>query len=648
MGLVGSLEDLGLGDILQIVSLARKSGVLNLSCGEVKGKIIFRDGLVVSALSSEIKKNLGLLLVQEGIITQQQLEQVLDEAKKRQDPNFLVKDFLSQQFGISREKIDEVIKKQVEEVVFSFFEWPEGNFSFELMEVEDEIRSLKNPWRQFVLDQGISPQYLAMEGTRLQDERKRKEAEPTVGVLPGEEEFEIKDEEFKIEPGAEEDFSSVAEFLEHYEKQQAERAKKEAEASALSEQTSSQLAEQSVISEGATSQKVALSEQEAVELRKESLEEQKPEAIPQQRAVIVAVDDEPLLLKAISDHFRPMGFWVETYPDAESAEKRINELIEQGLMPIIVADLIMPAGAGKTLLGGLELLKKVRSYNVHLPFILCTDYENQPAQKQAEKLNADYFFFKPKSSQIDETLSSPELRNFIQVLENAVQTLEKTLPQPAPEEKAEKEEELFDLAEELRKELGEEDFIIPEPPEEKSRGLDILRNMIQELNDPSSNGQITLLVLRFAAELMNRAVIFVVGKDYVAGLGQFGIQLDGKDPEKQVRKMRIPLNEPSIFQEVIEKRIPLKKKLKPTKWNKYLIENLGGVEPKEVFVAPIISSGKVAAILYGDNVPEDKEIGDTESLEIFLIQAGLVMEKALLERKLKEMGKPSTSEEKAS
>jgi len=44
MGLVGSLEDLGLGDILQIVSLARKSGVLNLSSGEVKGKIIFKDG----------------------------------------------------------------------------------------------------------------------------------------------------------------------------------------------------------------------------------------------------------------------------------------------------------------------------------------------------------------------------------------------------------------------------------------------------------------------------------------------------------------------------------------------------------------------------------------------------------------------------
>ena len=66
-------------------------------------------------------------------------------------------------------------------------------------------------------------------------------------------------------------------------------------------------------------------------------------------------------------------------------------------------------------------------------------------------------------------------------------------------------------------------------------------------------------------------------------------------------------------------------------------KRLGGLEPSEVFVAPIISSGRIAAILYGDNVPELRDIGDTESLEIFLAQAGLAMEKALLERRLSEI-----------
>ena len=628
MGLVGSLEDLGLGDILQIVSLARKSGVLNLSSGEVKGKIIFKDGMVISALSSEIKNNLAQLLLEKGIINQSQLEEVLEQARKSQGEAFLIKDFLAERFGIPRSRIDEVIKDQVEQVVFSFFGWIEGNFSFELMEVENEITQLKNPWRQFVLDQGLSPQYLAMEGTRLQDERRRKEEEPAVGILPGEEEFEIKDEEFKT-GSPEADFSSVAEFLKHYEEQQQSQAPAPAESNLETPAPSSP--NQEIITPA---------QAEEVPAEKEAAKE--PE---QAKALIIVADDEPLILKAVKDYFEKQGYQVEGFEQADSAFARIKELVSKNQVPLVVADLIMPEGTGRTLLGGLELLKETRTLGLKVPFILTTDYENQPAQKQAEKLGVDFFFFKPKSSLLDEELKSPELNNFLQVLENAIKTCQAQIP--PPEKKEEKEEGMFDLAEELRKELGEEELIVPEPPQERSRGLDILRNMIQELNDPSSNGQMTLLVLRFAAELMNRAVIFVVGKNYVAGLGQFGIELDGTDPEKQVRKMRIPLNEPSIFQEVIEKRIPLKKKLKPTKWNQYLIENLGGIEPREVFVAPIISSGKVAAILYGDNVPEDKEIGDTESLEIFLVQVGLAMEKALLERMLKEMGKEHTPQEKA-
>jgi hypothetical protein len=48
----------------------------------------------------------------------------------------------------------------------------------------------------------------------------------------------------------------------------------------------------------------------------------------------------------------------------------------------------------------------------------------------------------------------------------------------------------------------------------------------------------------------------------------------------------------------------------------------------------LISEGRVVAILYGDNLPEQTPVGDTEALEIFLSQAGLAMEKALLERRL--------------
>jgi hypothetical protein len=47
----------------------------------------------------------------------------------------------------------------------------------------------------------------------------------------------------------------------------------------------------------------------------------------------------------------------------------------------------------------------------------------------------------------------------------------------------------------------------------------------------------------------------------------------------------------------------------------------------------------VAAILLGDNQQMGKDVGDTHGLEIFLLQAGMAMERALLERRLRELAR---------
>jgi hypothetical protein len=119
--------------------------------------------------------------------------------------------------------------------------------------------------------------------------------------------------------------------------------------------------------------------------------------------------------------------------------------------------------------------------------------------------------------------------------------------------------------------------------------------------------------------------------------GQFGIVLEGDNPEIRVRAMKVPLEAPSIFKDVIESKTILKKRIEETPWNDYLIDQFGGHRPDEVFIAPIFSGGRIVSILYGDNCPEGGEIGDTTSLEIFLAQAGLALDRALLERKLKDL-----------
>jgi hypothetical protein len=68
---------------------------------------------------------------------------------------------------------------------------------------------------------------------------------------------------------------------------------------------------------------------------------------------------------------------------------------------------------------------------------------------------------------------------------------------------------------------------------------------------------------------------------------------------------------------------------------------LGNEVPKEAWVAPIESASRVVAILYADNLPGRALLPDTGALEVVLHEAGLALERSLLERTLAEAGDAS-------
>ena len=68
MSLVGNLEDLSLPDILQIVSLSRKSGILTVEREGKQGQIFIHDGRVIQTVSPRAGKTLGEILSSRGLI----------------------------------------------------------------------------------------------------------------------------------------------------------------------------------------------------------------------------------------------------------------------------------------------------------------------------------------------------------------------------------------------------------------------------------------------------------------------------------------------------------------------------------------------------------------------------------------------------
>ena len=169
MSLVGNLEDLGLGEILQIVSLSRKTGILSLVSKDREGSVIFRQGQVVRATSSSFQQSLGEVLIQKGVIDLAILRKALalqqEEGFRERLGVILIKNF-----GISYEIVEEVVREQIENVVFTLFAWTEGSFEFVASEHIETVDGTRLDPLQFMLDQGLNPQFLAMEGTRLLDE----------------------------------------------------------------------------------------------------------------------------------------------------------------------------------------------------------------------------------------------------------------------------------------------------------------------------------------------------------------------------------------------------------------------------------------------------------------------------------------------
>lgn len=567
MSLVGNLEDLGLGEILQIVSLSRKSGVLALHSREREGKIVFRQGQVNSASSSAYRENLGELLIREGAITLPTLREALSFQEEQQGRERLGT-ILVKRFSVSADAIEEVVRQQIEAVVYSLFTWVEGTFDFELRDDVEAVDDAKMDPLQFMLEQGLNPQFLAMEGTRIIDEQRHRgelapAGEPVAAAASAEDNVDFAFDLMSEEPPL---------------------------AAAEPPPAPSPAA---------------------------------PLAEPEEERQLVLVDDDETTRDALAHILDRSGYAVVSLAKSEDALIQVDTLFRGGKKPTVMVDLIMPKMDGTGVLGGLELLEILKNNFPDLPVLVMADYRSADAERKVRELGFAYIV-KPRRAEVaDASLMQAFAGNLMSTLAK-VESGEKTV------EWSDK----INIGDELRLEMGEE--LSPEAPRgPQSTGISLLRGMLEELNNPSLGGGIILLVLRFASEFMNRAVIFIVKKDVIAGLGQFGIQ-DGEGVANQrVRGLKIPRGEQSVFSRVIESGLPAKLAPDDSVWNARLLATLGGGTPAEVFLGPILSEGKVVAILYGDNLPETKPIGDTEALEIFLSQAGLAMEKALLQRRLK-------------
>jgi hypothetical protein len=160
MALSGTIRDFGLADILQLIGIQRKSGILTLENSDDAVTVKFLDGQVVGADTKRrsVEEFLGGVLVSTGRITEPQLAEALRIQKKtlQRLGHILVKGGL-----ISQDDLIEALRVQSLQIIFRLFRWRDGKYSFRT------VKHLEYDDRHFI---PISSETILMEGARMVDE----------------------------------------------------------------------------------------------------------------------------------------------------------------------------------------------------------------------------------------------------------------------------------------------------------------------------------------------------------------------------------------------------------------------------------------------------------------------------------------------
>jgi tetratricopeptide (TPR) repeat protein len=158
MAIKGSLREASLPDVLQLLSMGKKTGCLSVADRSNFGYIFFDQGLITYASIVNRRDRLGDILVKNALISQEQLEEAVDRQAHERDKR--LGELLVEMGALSRPDLERYMRVQIEEAVYYLFTWTAGTFSF-----ESDVR----PETQDFLV-AISPESLLLEGARRVDE----------------------------------------------------------------------------------------------------------------------------------------------------------------------------------------------------------------------------------------------------------------------------------------------------------------------------------------------------------------------------------------------------------------------------------------------------------------------------------------------
>lgn len=144
------LEKTPLPEILSTINRYGVPGVLEAVRDDVTKRVFFLDGDMIFATSTDRSESLGEYLRSEKILTVEELEQSTKELAN--SPGARHGEILVRMGFLEREQLGTAVRKQVQAIVWSLFNWNEGHVSFQVGRAkEDEVFKIKVPTARAIL-----------------------------------------------------------------------------------------------------------------------------------------------------------------------------------------------------------------------------------------------------------------------------------------------------------------------------------------------------------------------------------------------------------------------------------------------------------------------------------------------------------------
>jgi hypothetical protein len=601
MSLVGSLEDLGLGDILQIISLSRKSGVLFLHCEQGEGRIVFQVGLVHGAFAKGGPTDLAGLVLGAGALSRDAFERLCGEARTRGEP---LPSVLAAHPDLGAERLEGLRRAATESAVVEMFRWRTGEFSFEMGDEGEAEREAG-----MLLAGGLSAQYLAMEATRLRDEADvHGEASDPGGEL--------------VLSGDESDAASVARAeavgivaaaaLDEVETE-AQLADDEGELALAEEEAPLEAERDAAVETEATIDGDAASDdaEEAIVTAQADSAAQGAEpsevagdaGAPATPPAVVAIDRDLATLEWIKSSLRGAFPRVHIFQRTELGIERIRQYLSRGEAPVVILSTRVATDPWSGARDAGEVVDRLKSQAPRTPILVLTE----PGAGATVPARADGSVESPGPALANPRRAS-EVERAARQLEHAIRAWAGRAGRRRPAR----------------------DPLVGASPD-----VGRLKRASARLRDPASRGEVLPIVMQFAAESFARVAILMLRDEIALGIAQIGLARAGGPDDAALRGLELPIEGSAWLRRVRESRAPLRG-APEGEGDLALARALGARPPREAYLAPIESGDRVVAVLYADQLPGEEPIGDTSALEIVLHEAGLAVDRAVLERALAE------------